>query len=209
MSKKTRAMKIISELESLYPKAASALNYQNPLQCMIATILSAQCTDAQVNKITPQLFRKYPDAEAFANATLPELENDIRSTGFFRNKAKAIRQSCQSVMKDHAGFVPDTIEKLLTLTGIGRKTANCVIGNAYGKPAVMVDTHVKRLVYRMGLSAQKNPDKIEMELKRLLPESLWTKASHLLIHHGRQVCSARKPKCEECSVNQLCLKKGI
>ncbi len=206
---KSRVHEIVRRLREKYPGIGSALDYSDPLQCMIATILSAQCTDARVNQVTPGLFRKYPDAGAFMSADRAELEQDIRSTGFFRNKAKSIQAGCRKIVEKFNGRVPDTMEELLSLDGIGRKTANCVLCNAFGKPAVMVDTHVKRLSFRLGLTKQKNPDKIEFELKSLLPESDWTDASHLLIHHGRQICSARKPKCSKCFLSDICPEMGV
>ncbi len=206
---KQRALAIVARLGQDYPEIRHPLDFENPLQCTIATILSAQCTDARVNMVTPALFRKYPTIEAFANASQEELENDIRSTGFFRNKATAIRKCCAAILEKHGGQVPDTMEELLQLDGIGRKTANCVLGNAYGKPAVMVDTHVKRLSYRMGLTSHTDPDKIEFDIKALLPENQWMTASHLLIIHGRRICKSRNPQCTGCSIYDLCQRNGL
>ncbi len=208
-AKKERALTIIKQLKSDYPDLECALDFSDPLQCTISTILSAQCTDARVNLVTPALFKKYPTVQAFADVAQETLEADIRSTGFFRNKAKSIRNCCRAILDRHDGRVPDTMEELVKLEGVGRKTANCVLGNAYGQPAVMVDTHVKRLTFRMGLTDQKNPDKIEFELKALLPEPEWLIGSHALIHHGRQVCKARKPACSGCSLGSICPKRGV
>ena len=207
--KKARALEIIELLKQDYPVAQSELDYQNPLQCMIATILSAQCTDVQVNKVTPSLFKKYPTVQAFAHADREELENVIRSTGFFRQKAKSIQNCCTSLLDRFNGTVPNTIEELISLEGVGRKTANCVICNAFGQPGVMVDTHVKRLSNRMGFTTEKNPDKIEMILKDLWPRDQWSTASHVMILHGRRVCSARKPQCSTCSIQSRCPKIAV
>lgn len=200
---------IIEKLLEEYPVPESALDYTNPLQCLIATILSAQCTDARVNQVTPALFARYPNARAFAETAAEELESMIRSTGFFRNKAASIIKCCRAIVETHDGTVPSTMDELVALDGVGRKTANCVLGNAYGQPAVMVDTHVKRLSWRMGFSRNTNPDKIEFDLKDLLPEDLWLPGSHALILHGRNVCKARKPRCSRCSVAQRCPKRDV
>jgi endonuclease III len=204
IKKRERAGEIVRRLRQKYPGVGSALDYEDPLQCMVATILSAQCTDARVNLVTPALFQKYPTVQDYLNVPQQELENDIRSTGFFRNKAKSIQASCRAIVETYSGSVPRTMDELLTMEGIGRKTANCILCNAYGQPGIMVDTHVKRLAFRMGLTHQKNPDKIEFDLKAMLPESDWTDASHLLIHHGRNVCMARKPKCSDCILGDIC-----
>ncbi|MBN1357029.1 endonuclease III [bacterium] len=208
-TRKRRLAAIIDRLEKAIPDAGSALDYTNPLQCLVATILSAQCTDARVNMVTPSLFKKYPTVRAFAEADRVELENEIRSTGFFRNKAKSIQSCCRELLDVHGGRVPDTMAELIALEGVGRKTANCVLANAYAQPAVMVDTHVIRLSGRMGLTRETNPDKIEIELKSLLPRERWTPASHLIIHHGRRTCTARKPGCDRCVISGLCPRIGI
>ena len=207
--KKKRALRIVTQLIEEYPNATSALDYSNPLQCLVATILSAQCTDVRVNMVTPALFERYKTAADFAEADSGDLEEMIRSTGFFRNKAKSIRNASRAIVADHGGVVPDTMEELLTLDGVGRKTANCVLGNAYNQPAVMVDTHVKRLTWRMGLTEHTNPDHIEMDIKALFPEELWMPASHALIYHGRNKCKARKPGCDTCSVAVWCPKRPV
>lgn len=204
-----RLNRIIARLLQDYPVLKSALDYNDPLQCLIATILSAQCTDARVNMVTPSLFRRFPSARSFAEADPEELEEMIRSTGFFHSKAKSIIRSCQRIVREHNGRVPDTMDELTALEGVGRKTANCVLGNAYGQPAVMVDTHVKRLTWRMGITSQKDPDKIEMDIRALFPEHMWMEVSHVLIYHGRNVCKARKPNCTGCSVGNLCPRRGV
>jgi endonuclease III len=209
VQKRTRVLEMIERLRAAFPQVESALNYSNPLQCLISTILSAQCTDARVNLVTPGLFRKYPDADAFAAADRAELENDIRSTGFFRNKAKSIQNCCRMLVDTYQGKVPETMDELVALQGVGRKTANCVLGNAYGKPAIMVDTHVKRLSFRLGFTQETNPDKIEFELKALIPEKDWTDTSHGIILHGRKTCMARKPKCDQCILLDICPQKGV
>ena len=203
------ARAIARRLAKLYPDAECALRHENPLQLLIATILSAQCTDTRVNKVTPALFRRYRTAEAFAEAKLSELEEAVRTTGFFRNKAKNIKACCERIVKRHGGQVPRTMEELLELAGVARKTANVVLGNAFDVPGLVVDTHVGRLARRMGMTAQKNPVKVEADLCRLLPAKIWTDFSHWMIHHGRRVCSARKPRCEECSLNEVCPRAGV
>jgi endonuclease III len=204
-----RAQEIIKRLRKHYPGSQTALKFGNPLQLLVATILSAQCTDAQVNKVTPALFRKYPTAEAFAAADLQELARDIHSTGFFNNKSRSIFRATQSIVSKFNGRVPHTMEELLTLDGVGRKTANCVLGNAYGIPAVTVDTHVKRLTFRMGLTRETDPDKIEFDIKAMLPEADWLPGSHMIIDHGRKICTAKKPNCSICFLSDLCPKIGI
>jgi endonuclease III len=206
---KTRARNILDQLQKDYPDLKPALNYDNPLQCLVATILSAQCTDARVNMVTPHLFERYADATDFANADPAELEEMIRSTGFFRSKAKSIIGAAKAIVSNHNGNVPDTMEQLVKLDGVGRKTANCILGNVYKQPAVMVDTHVKRLTWRMKLTNNTDPDKIEMDIRALFPENQWMAISHALIYHGRNVCKARKPKCDQCSVNAFCTKRDV
>lgn len=206
----SRTLAILAELRKEYPEAKCSLDHANPLQLLVSTILSAQCTDERVNKVTPALFRKYADARAFAAAKPGELEADIRSTGFFNNKAKSIRGACRMIVEKHGGKVPDTMEALLELPGVARKTANVVLGNAFGKnEGVVVDTHVTRLSRRMGLTRQKTPEKIEKALVKLVPRAEWALFSHLLIHHGRAVCDARLSRCAECRLAALCPKTGV
>ncbi len=204
-----RARKIDRGLAKLYPDAHCALHYQNPLQLLIATILSAQCTDVRVNMVTPALFAKYPDAHAFAGADQGELERAIQSTGFFRNKARNIIACCKQIVDKHGGEVPGTMEDLVPLPGIGRKTANVILGNAFGVPGITVDTHVTRLSRRMGLTKHEHPEKIERDLMELIPKKDWTMFSHRMIFHGRQVCHARNPKCDECTLAKHCPKIGV
>uniref|UniRef100_A0A7C1FRP0 Endonuclease III n=1 Tax=Caldilinea aerophila TaxID=133453 RepID=A0A7C1FRP0_9CHLR len=196
---------ILELLHAEYPDARCALDHRNPLELLVATILSAQCTDERVNKVTPALFAKYPDARAFAEADLSELEEMIRSTGFYRNKAKNIQQACRRIVEEYDGEVPADMEKLLTLAGVARKTANVVLGVAYGiADGIVVDTHVKRLANRLGLSAHSDPDKIEKDLMAITPREEWIDLAHLLIFHGRRVCDARKPNCGGCVIRHLC-----
>lgn len=195
---------IFSRLSSAYPSAHCALNHVNPRELLIATILSAQCTDKRVNMVTPGLFRKYPTAQAFAGADLEELKNDIRSTGFFNNKAKAIKSAMQSVVEKFGGEIPGTMNELLQLEGVGRKTANVVLGDAFGIPGIVVDTHVKRLANLLGLTTNIEPEKIEQDLMKQFPKEQWTTLGHLLIEHGRTVCIARRPQCDKCVLNDIC-----
>lgn len=207
--KRERLARILQIFQELYPDSKSALNFHDPLQCLISTILSAQCTDHQVNKVTPALFQRYRDVESFASADRDELSELIRSTGFYKNKTKLILNCTQSIIKNFNGQVPDTMEELLTLDGVGRKTANCVLGNAYHQPAITVDTHVKRLSYRLGLTKNTDPDKIELDLRELIPSDAWLLASHMIIDHGRAICKARNPECTRCTVIDLCPRIGI
>ena len=196
---------LVDRLRARYPEATCALHHQNAFQLLVATILSAQCTDARVNQVTPILFARFPDPASMSGATQEELEGIIRSTGFYRNKAKSIRGAAARLMEAFGGDVPRTMEELLTLPGVARKTANVVLGNAYGIAAgVVVDTHVERISRRLGLSRGRNPEEVERDLMRLLPQDEWTDFSHLLIVHGRQTCDARKPKCGTCAVADLC-----
>jgi len=204
-AKKERTAKIITGLKKAYPTAHCELNYSTPLQLLIATILSAQCTDKQVNIVTETLFEKYKAVFAFANASLPDLENDIRRIGFFRNKAKNIQACCRALIETHGGEVPKTMEELTQLAGVGRKTANVVLGNVFNvNIGVVVDTHVARLSGRLDLTRETMPEKIEQDLMKLVPQDDWCLFSHLLIWHGRRCCSARKPDCEKCEVLLLC-----
>ena len=205
-----RVAKIIQKLRRAYPDARCALRHENSLQLLIATILSAQCTDARVNMVTPALFKRYRTATDFATAPPGELEKMIRSTGFFRNKARSIRNCCRSIAERNHGNVPDTLDELIRLDGIGRKTANVVLGVVYGKAeGIVVDTHVARLARRMGLTRQRTPEKIEQSLMKIVPRGDWIDFSHLLIWHGRKRCTARKPDCIQCEVADICPKVGV
>lgn len=204
MRKKEKAEIILSELKSLYPDATCTLDYKTPLELLIATQLAAQCTDARVNIVTKELFKKYRNAEDYAGADISELEQDIKSTGFFRNKARNIKECCIKLLRDYEGKVPDNMEALLSLPGVGRKTANVILSTVFSKPGVIVDTHCTRLANRIGLTKSKNPDIIERDLMKLLPENEWASFSHYLVYHGRAVCHARRPKCEICSIMPYC-----
>ena len=209
-AKAARTRKIISGLKRTYPDAHCELNYSNPLELLIATILSAQCTDKRVNLVTAEMFKKYRTAQDFAEAKLEDLEQEIKSTGFFRNKAKSITTCCRALVERHSGKVPQSMEELLTLDGVGRKTANVVLGNAFNiNTGVVVDTHVGRLSQRLGLTCEKTAEKIEEELMRLVPRDDWTLFSHLLIWHGRRRCFARGPDCPHCEIRQLCPRLGV
>jgi len=202
--------KILKGLQEEYPDVKCALGHQDPLQLLVATMLSAQCTDVRVNLVTPALFAKYPAAADYARARLPELEKLIHSTGFFRNKAKNIKASGQRLLAEFKGSVPKTMEELLTLPGVARKTANVVLGTAFGiASGVVVDTHVFRLSHRLGLTRAKTPEKVEQDLVKIIPQTEWIQFSHRLIHHGRKVCSARNPHCDRCSLNAVCPKIGV
>ena len=205
-----RTRKAISGLKETYPNAHCELNYSKPLELLIATILSAQCTDKRVNLVTVDLFRKYRTAEDYANADLITLEQEIKTTGFFRNKSKSIKTCCQALVEHHGGEVPRTLEELIKLGGVGRKTANVVLGNAFDiNSGVVVDTHVARLSQRLGLTKQTAAEKIEEDLMRLVPQTEWTLFSHLLIWHGRRRCFARNPDCPRCEIRQLCPRLSI
>ena len=205
MGGKAPAEETIARLKSEYPGAKTALDWKNPLELLVATILSAQTTDVRVNAVTPILFAKYPSAADYAAADPTELEEDIRPTGFFRNKAKSLRGMARALVADHGGEVPRTMEDLVALPGVGRKTANVVLGNAFSTDeGVVVDTHVRRLSNRLGFTTHNDPEKIERDLMRTVPKRDWTVFSHLLILHGRSVCKARKPACSDCVVNDLC-----
>lgn len=206
---RSRAVKINAALAKAYPDAKCALHHKNPLELLIATILSAQCTDERVNKVTPALFARYPDAKAYADADRGELETMIRSTGFFRSKAKSIQECCKILVAKHHGEVPRTMEELVPLPGVGRKTANVILGNAFGVPGIPVDTHVGRLSRRMGLTKHLDAVKVERDLMALIPQGEWTDFGHRMIFHGRQICQARKPKCGECILNAVCPKIGV
>jgi len=201
----TRAPKIYELLSGAYPDAKCALDHRNAYELLVATILSAQCTDKRVNMVTPALFARYPDAAALSQAKPEELEEMIKSTGFFRNKTKSLLGMANAVTDKHAGNIPDAMEQLVGLPGVGRKTANVVLGNAFARnDGVVVDTHVTRLSNRLGLTKESDPVKIEQDLMRLFPREQWTMVSHLLISHGRAVCIAQRPQCEQCIINKLC-----
>jgi endonuclease III len=201
---KKRAKEISAILYSTYPEATCSLDYTEPLQLVISTILAAQCTDLRVNIVTKDLFKKYTSVYDYANANPEELEQDIKSTGFYRNKAKNIIGCCKKLIKDFGGKVPNNMEDLLSLPGVGRKTANVVLSNIFGVPGVIVDTHCKRLSNRIGLTDKEDAEKIEYDLMKILPEKDWTAFSNSLVYHGRAVCDARKPKCGQCPVAQYC-----
>jgi endonuclease-3 len=204
-----RARRLVRSLAKLYPDAVCALHYETPLQLLIATILSAQCTDARINLVTPALFARYPDALALANAEQAELETMIQSTGFFRNKARNLIACCQRLVEKHGGQVPRTLDELVALAGVGRKTANVILGNAFATPGIPVDTHVGRLSRRLGLTTETDPVKVERDLMRLLPAKEWVNFGHRMIFHGRQVCHARKPNCAGCALAKFCPKVGL
>ena len=203
--KKKRTRRIIAGLRKALPDAECSLGYENPLQLLIATILSAQCTDERVNAVTPALFARYRTAQDFADAPVEEIEGFIRSTGFFRNKAKNIQACCAALAREHGGEVPRELEALTRLAGVGRKTANVVLGNAFGiASGVVVDTHVRRITNRLGLTRHQDPEKIEQDLAGLVPKKDWVDFSHLLIHHGRETCDARRPDCPACPIQKDC-----
>ena len=201
---RSRVAEIYDILDPLYTHEKTALEYKTPFQLLISTILSAQCTDKQVNSVTQSLFRKYKKPEDYLAVEVPELEEDIRPTGFYRNKAKSIRGCSEKLLELYGGEVPSTMEEMLKLPGVGRKTANCVLGAAFDVPGIVVDTHVKRLSLRLGLTKNKNPDKIEKDVEKLLEKEKWRRFSDLLIYHGRAICAARKPKHGECIIARLC-----
>ena len=205
MTTRERAAQLLKILPQVYPGAHCELDFHNPLQLLVATILSAQCTDKRVNMVTPALFKRYRRPKDYANAPQAELENAIKSTGFFRNKTKSIRAAMHAIAEEHGGKVPDTMEELRELPGVGRKTANVVLGNAFEKnEGIVVDTHVARLSHRLGLTKHKDADKIERDLMKLVPREHWTNWSHWLIWHGRRRCYARKPDCSQCEIFRLC-----
>ncbi|MBX7105337.1 MAG: endonuclease III [Gemmataceae bacterium] len=208
-SLRRRAAVVFRRLAKLYPDAHCALNHDSPFQLLVATVLSAQCTDARVNLVTPALFARFPDPAAFATADLAEIENLIRSTGFFRNKAKNIQALSRALVEKHGGQVPGTLEELVRLPGVGRKTANVVLGDGFGIPGITVDTHVGRLSRRLGFTKQTDPVKAEHELMKVWKQADWTLYSHRLIFHGRQVCASRKPDCDHCTLADVCPKVGV
>jgi endonuclease-3 len=208
-AKSARAAAILDRLEALMPQAKIELDYDTPLQLLVAVILSAQCTDKRVNMVTPALFARYRTAADFATADPAELEGYVKTTGFYRNKAKNIRECCRQLVERHGGEVPGTLEELVTLPGVGRKTANVVLGSAFDTPGITVDTHVGRLSRRLGWTRHADPVKVERVLMKLWPREKWTVASHQLILHGRAVCHARKPRCGACALNPHCPKVGV
>lgn len=204
-AERKRAREIVAKLRALYPTAKCSLDFTTPLELLVATMLSAQCTDERVNQVTKALFKKYQSADEYANADPAELEQDIKQTGFYRNKAKHVREAAALIVERHGGVVPKTMDELTALPGVARKTANVVMGNAYGiVEGVVVDTHVGRLARRLGLTASDDPVKVEQDLMALLPQSDWLDLSHMLIYHGRAICQARKPLCAECALAPLC-----
>ncbi len=209
-SRKAQAKRVTQTLFKTYPDAHCALNHANPFQLAVATILSAQCTDERVNIVTKELFRKYKTPRAFAGADVSELEQDVKSAGFYRNKAKSIQGFARAIVEDYGGKIPQDLDALVKLSGIGRKTANVILGTGYGIPSgVVVDTHVQRLSQRLGLTKKDDPVKIEQDLIELLPKDDWIPFSHAMIWHGRQICIARKPKCSICPLNIFCPKIGV
>ena len=206
----SRVPALLEALQRAYPDAHCELNHSNPLELLVATILSAQCTDKRVNAVTPDLFRRYPSAASYAAAPAADLEAAIRSTGFFRNKARSIQACCRALVERHGGQVPATMDELTQLDGVGRKTANVVLGNAFGlNEGIVVDTHVTRLSRRLGLTRQREAEKIEQDLRKLVPQDQWAMFSHWLIWHGRRRCGARKPDCSGCEVAALCPRVGL
>ena len=203
-----RVAAILAKLDEAYPSATCELNHKNAFELLIATILSAQCTDVRVNQVTEALFKKYPDAKAFAYATPSELEQEIRPTGFFRNKTKSVMGASNGILENFGGEVPRTMEEILKLPGVARKTGNVVLGTAYGIPSgIVVDTHVQRIANRLDLTRNEDPKKIEQDLMQVIPKDKWIQFSHQIIWHGRRVCQARKPKCAECNMELLCYAK--
>jgi endonuclease-3 len=207
--KRERLKNIFEILDPLYTPEKTALKFRTPFQLLISTILSAQCTDERVNEVTKTLFKKYRQVQDYINAPITQLEEDIRPTGFFRNKAKSIKGCCQALVDLYEGEIPSTIEEMTKLPGVGRKTANVVLGAAFDVPGVVVDTHVKRLALRLGLSENRDPDRIEKDIEKLLPKERWRRFSDILIYHGREVCKARKPVHNRCAVFNLCPSNSI
>ncbi len=201
--------KILKTLDKLYSKAHSALDFSNPLQMLVAAILAAQCTDVRVNQVTPGLFKKYPRAKDYAEANLNQMALDIRSINFYRTKAQNIQRCCTVLVKEHGGQVPKNLDELVKLPGVGRKTANMVLGNSYGIPGIIVDTHVKRVAFRLGLTASQDPEEIETDLQKVVPEKKWVLFSHQLTDHGRAICKAPTPLCSQCELEPYCPKQGV
>lgn len=211
MTKKEKVSVIKDYLDKTYGNVPCTLDYQDPFQLLVATVLAAQCTDARVNLVTPELFSKYPTVESFANAKETDIEKLIYSTGFYRNKSKNIVACAKALMEKHAGQVPDTMEELLELPGVGRKIANLLLGDVFGKPCIVVDTHCKRITNLLGLTKNTDPTKIEMDLKKVIPSEYGAQFCHQIVEHGRAICVARRPKCLECGMNMVCdyYKKGL
>lgn len=209
MTKKQLFFEIWERLDKLYPDAVCTLNYKTPFELLVATQLAAQCTDARVNIVTNEMFKKYNTPEAFASLPLEIIEKEIKSTGFYKNKAKNLKECSNQLILRHKGEVPDNMEELVRLSGVGRKTANVVLGEIFGKPAVVIDTHAKRLAYRMGLTKSVDPVKIEEELKKFIPPKLQFNFCHKLVYHGREICKAQKPNCEACVLSEVCKKCGV
>jgi len=209
MKRNDVVVKVLDILQKEYPDARVTLDSQDPLQLLIATILAAQCTDERVNRVTKELFKKYRKASDYARADLKTLEGEIRSTGFFRNKAKSIIACGQALEEKFNGKVPRSLEELTSLPGVGRKTANIILGNAFGQQAIAVDTHVKRVTHRLGWAKSDDPDKIEFELMEVIPQNRWTLGCHQIVFHGRRVCTAKNPQCPACPVAKLCPKVGV
>jgi endonuclease-3 len=208
--KKAQAARVVRRLKADYPAATCALENETPFELLVATILSAQCTDERVNMVTPEVFRRWPTAADMSRAPIKSLEKVIQSTGFFRNKAKNIKAASQALLERHDGEVPRDMDAMVALPGVGRKTANVVLGTAYGMATgIVVDTHVTRVSRRLGLTEHTDPVKIEQDLIEVVPKSEWVDFAHRMIHHGRQICTARKPKCPQCSMNSFCPKIGI
>jgi len=207
--RKNRVPELLRRLAVAYPHTGTALQFQSPFQLLVATILSAQCTDVRVNIVTPPLFARFPDAAAFAKATQMQVEELVKTTGFFRNKAKNIRAAATMILTEFGGEVPGTLDELVRIPGVGRKTANVVLGDAFGVTGVTVDTHVGRLSRRLGLTRKRDPVKVEMVLNKLIPRAEWTRFSHRLILHGRAICQARKPDCANCPLADICPKVGV
>lgn len=207
--KRQRMAEILSSLKKAYPDSKCSLIFETPFQLLVATVLSAQCTDARVNQVVPHLFKKFPDPQSMSQATLKELEELVRSTGFYKNKARSLSELSKKILESHQGEVPKDLEALTGLRGVGRKTANVILGNAYGIPGLVVDTHVGRLSRRMGFTKSLDPERVEQEMMEIVPQSDWTLYSHLLIDHGRAICMARSPKCNECFLRSDCPQVGI
>ena len=209
LSGRAKALETLDFLDSLYPEAECALHHRNPYELLVATILSAQCTDVRVNEVTPALFARFSSPQQLANADLEELEELIKSTGFFRNKARNLVACAAEIVARHNGEVPQSLESLVRLPGVGRKTANVVLGNAFDIPGMVVDTHVKRIAYRLGWTRQADPEKVERDLMKLLPSERWNQTSHTLIHHGRAICKAPTPLCSSCPLQEECPRNGV
>lgn len=209
MTKKERALKAVEILKKLYPEAICSLNASNPFELLVATRLSAQCTDARVNLVTPALFERYKTVEDYAAADVKDIEKYIHSCGFYKSKAESIVGMAQKILSDFGGEVPDNIEDLTTLPGVGRKTANLIVGDVYGKAAIVVDTHCIRITNRLGLVKEKDPKKIELALKKIIPAEEGSDFCHRIVLFGRDICSARKPKCEECTLFDFCKREGV